>query len=290
MKTLFSCLSLLLIINLSQAQTPPPDTDIFVLDMKEKKGKLSVSNAKNVTNRKGYDNQPAFFNNDYILYSAYDNGQNDIMIIDLYENKVTNLTNTGTSEYSPFPMERYNSFATVRVEEDGTQRLWLFPMEGKASPRVIFEKIAPVGYFAWNKDQILMFVLGQPATLVKANPNNVDDKIITSNIGRTIKVIPESPDFAFEKREENGDITIYRLNSVNNETTAIIKKPKGASDWAITQQGTYVTSVGSKLLSFNPKRDKDWSEVTDLGETGAKGITRMAVSGNNKRLALVINQ
>ncbi len=290
MKTFFTCVSLLTIVNLTLAQTPPPDTDIFVFDLKEKKGKLSLSNSKNVTDRKGYDNQPAFFNNDYIMYSAYDNGQNDIMIIDLYDNKVTNLTNTNTSEYSPFPMEQYNSFATVRVEEDGTQRLWLFPMEGKESPRVIFEKIAPVGYFAWNQDQILMFVLGQPATLVKANPNNVDDKIITSNIGRTIKVVPDSPDFAFERREDNGDVVIHRLNNVNNETTAIIKKPQGASDWAITQQGTYITSVGSKLLSYNPKRDENWIEVTDLGETGAKGITRMAVSGNNKRLALVINQ
>ncbi|MBO3697478.1 hypothetical protein [Roseivirga sp. E12] len=290
MKTIFSLIALVLTTCFALAQAAPPDTDIFLFDLKEKKGKVSLSKGKNITNRKGYDNQPAFFNNDYIVYSAHENGQNDIMIMDLYDNKVTNLTNTKTSEYSPFPMERYNSFATVRVEEDGTQRLWMFPMEGKESPRVIFEKIAPVGYFAWNKDEILMFVLGQPASLVMANPNEVDDKIITSNIGRTIKVVPDSPDFTFERREENGEVMIYRLNSVNKETIPIIKKPESSRDWAITQEGTYITSVGSKLLSYNPKRNQEWVEVMDLGETGAKGITRMAVSANNKRLALVINQ
>lgn len=290
MKTLFSCIILVASMSFGLAQSPPPSTDIFVFDLKEKKGKISLSKGKNVTNRKGYDNQPAFFNNDYILYSSHVNDQNDIMIVDLYDNKITNLTNTKTSEYSPFPMERYNSFATVRVEEDGTQRLWLFPMEGKESPRLIFEKIAPVGYFAWNMDQILMFVLGQPASLVLANPNDVDDKIIASNIGRTIKVVPDSPDFTFERREENGDLMIYVLNGISKELTPIIKKPTGASDWAITQEGTYITSIGSKLMSYNPERDQEWQEIMDLGEMGAKGITRMSVNGNNKRLALVINQ
>ncbi len=290
MKSLFIGIPLLLYSCLSFAQTPPPDTDIFVFDMKEKKGQISLSKGKNVTNRKGYDNQPVFFNNDYVMYSAYMDGQNDIMIVDLYDNKVTNLTNTKESEYSPFPMERYNSFATVRVEESGAQRLWMFPIEGKKSPSLIFEKIAPVGYFAWNKDQVLMFVLGQPASLVMANPNEVDDKIITSNIGRTIKVVPDSPNFTFEKREENGDMMIHVLNTVNNELTPVIKKPQGANDWAITQEGTYITSVGSKLLSFNPKKDQEWQAVMDLADMGAKGITRMAVNGNNKRLALVINQ
>ncbi len=290
MKRLFVGIPMLIYCCLSFAQAPPPDTDIFVFDMKEKKGKITLSKGKNVTDRKGYDNQPTFFNNDYILYSAHLDGQNDIMIVDLYDNKVTNLTNTKESEYSPFPMERYNSFATVRVEESGAQRLWMFPMQGKSNPTLIFEKIAPVGYFAWNMDQILMFVLGQPASLVLANPNEVDDKIITSNIGRTIKTVPNSANFTFERREENGDIMIHVLNTANNELIPVIKKPSGASDWAITQEGTYITSVGSKLMSYNPKKDKDWSEIMDLGEMGAKGITRMAVNGNNKRLALVINQ
>lgn len=290
MKPLSSLVILLFLANLSMAQTPPPDTDIFVFDMKEKKGKLTLSKGKNVTNRKGYDNQPAFFNNDYIMYSAYENGQNDIMIVDLYEDKVTNLTNTSTSEYSPFPLERYNSFAAVRVEEDKTQRLWMFPIEGKEAPRLIFEKIAPVGYFAWNQDQILMFVLGQPASLVLANPNDVDDKIITSNIGRTIKNVPNTTSFCFERIGDDRSSSIYTVNNDGSNMSLVIKKPEGSSDWAITQEGTYITSVGTKLLSFNPKRDSDWKEVMDLKEMGGKGITRMAVSGNNKRLALVISQ
>ena len=290
MKTTLLFFCLVISSTFAYGQAPPPDTDILVFDMKERKGKITLSNDKNVTNRKGYDNQPAFFNNDYLMFSAHYNGQNDIMILDLYEDKLTNLTNTKESEYSPFPVPGYGSFGTIRVEADRTQRLWMFQMDGKAKPRVVFENLAPVGYFAWNGDNdVLMFVLGQPATLVMANANEVDDKIITNNIGRTIKLIPDTKDFAFERREENGDMIIYRLNANTKAYTQVIKKPTGSSDWVITQEGTYITSVGSKLWMFNPKKGTEWSELTDLGEKAGKGITRMAVNSNNKRLAVVIS-
>lgn len=282
---------LLFSIAFAYGQSGPQGTDIYVFDMKEKKGKITLTKSQNVTDRDGYDNQPAFSNNDYLIYSSIIDGQNDIMLVDLYDNKVTNLTNTKESEYSPFPLERYNSFATVRVEADGSQRLWLFPMDGKQSPKVIFEKIAPVGYFAWSNDEVLMFVLGRPsASLVIANVNNVDDKIITNNIGRTIKVVPGSNNFTFERTESDESVMIHVLNSKTKKFTPVVKKPEGASDWVITQEGTYITSVKSKLWQFNPKKDTEWKELMDLGEMGAKGITRMAVNSNNKRLALVINR
>lgn len=289
-RTVFTGLIILFACAL-HAQDTPPGTDILVFDMKEKKGKISLSNQKNITDRNGYDNQPAFFNNDYVMYTSQENGQTDILIYDLYEDQVTNLTNTSTSEYSAYPIPGYNSFASVRVEEDGTQRVWMFQMDRKREPTIVFEKIAPVGYFAWNKNNdVLMFVLGDPITMVLANSNVVDDKIITSNIGRTIKNIPGTLDFAFERTEENGEKIIYRLNKSTDEFGKVITKPENSNDWTITQEGTYITSVGSKLYMFNPTKDSDWKELTDLGSDGSKGITRMAVSQENNRLAIVINR
>lgn len=279
----------LLTISLS-AQSAPPNTDIHVYTMKEKKGKITLSKGKNITNRSGYDNQPAFFNNDYILYSSYqDDGQNDILIYDLYEDKITNLTNSEDSEYSPTPVPGYNSFATVLMKADNSQRLWMYHLDTKKVPQLIFDKIEPVGYFAISEQDVLMFVLGQPVTMVMANMNEVDDDIITSNIGRTIRAIPGSTDFTFERTEDDGSNFIYRLNKTSKEFSKVVQKPEGASDWTITQEGTYITSVGTKLLAFNPKQHTEWIEITDLGSNASKGITRMAVSQENDKLAIVIN-
>lgn len=290
MKRFFSLLFISLLASPVFGQIPPPSTDIHVYEMKEKKGKITVSKGRNITNRAAYDNQPSFFNNDYILYTAYqEDGQTDILIYDLYEDKATNLTKSKDSEYSPLTLTGYNSFATVRVEEDNTQRLWMYQMDGKTAPKLIFEKIAPVGYFAMVDLDVLMFVLGQQATLVLANMNEVDDRIITSNIGRTIRAIPGSKDFTFERREEDGSIFIYRLKRTEELFNKVIQKPERSSDWTITQEGTYITSVESKLLAFNPKHHTEWQEIIDLGAIGAKGITRMAVSQQNDKLAIAIN-
>ncbi|WP_286757086.1 hypothetical protein [Roseivirga sp. UBA838] len=290
MKKLMGTLVLMLLVTGAISQTAPPSTDIHVYEIKEKKGKITLGKGRNITNRNGYDNQPAFFNNDYILYSAHqEDGQNDIMIYDLYENKSTNLTHSADSEYSPYPIPGYQSFAVVRVEEDNSQRLWLYQMDGKTEPQLLFEKIQPVGYFAYHEGDVLMFVLGQPVTLVLANTSVVDDDIITSNVGRTIRHIPGTNEFTFERREENGSTIIYRLERSKNEFFKVIEKPANASDWTITGQGTYITSVGTKLLAFNPKHHSNWQEVADLGAMASKGITRMAVSQENDKLAIVIN-
>ncbi len=282
-------LLLLCIIQLN-AQNSPPDTDIFVFDLSENSNDISISNGRNITKRKGYDNQPSFFSNDLLMYSSFIDTQNDIMMIDLRTGEQTNLTKTKESEYSPYRIPSTNSFATVRVEEDGTQRLWKFHLKSQTTPSLVFDDIAPVGYFAWNKKEVLMFVLGRPASLVISKAKRSKPDTIINNIGRTIKLIPGTQNFAFERREENGTIFIYKLNRSDKSFTKIVEKPANSSDWGITQQGTYITSVGSKLLKFNPKTDKEWHLLTDLEQIATGAISRMAVSKDNKRLALVINQ
>lgn len=266
------------------------DTDIFVYELKEKKGKVTLGKGENVTKRPGYDNQPHFFGVDYLLYTEQENGQTDIVMLDLYENKKTNLTQSKESEYSAEMVPGFDSFAAVRVEEDQTQRLWLFHLNTKKKPQLVFEDLAPVGYHAWNGSDVATFVLGNPITLVLTNAKERYDRKITDNIGRTLRAMPGTPDFAFERAEENGRVNIYRLSTSNGAFDLIVQKPEKASDWTITKEGTFVTSVGSKLLTFNPKYDKHWVEAQDLGNVASKGITRMAVNEDNKKIALVINQ
>ena len=266
------------------------NTDIWIYSLKEKKRKLSIADEERITERTGYDNQPTFYREDFLLYTSEFDGQTDIMVQDIYEGAKMNLTKSPESEYSAQVIGNYDTFGAVRVGKDGKQRLWIFHTNGQAPPERVLFQAEPVGYFAWNaKNDILAFVLGEPITLVKGNANEVDDFIVTSNIGRTLRVIPETNDFAFERTEDDGSNIIYRLFDDTDEFKKVIAKPEGANDWTVTQEGSYITSMGTKLYKYHPQFDNDWVQFADLGAKAAKGITRMAVNQNNKRLAVVIN-
>lgn len=289
MKTLLrSVFLLVLILPFFGIKAQTPDAEIHVYEMKEKKGKITLSKGKNVTNRKGYDNQPHFFLEDYLLFTSQIDGQTDIMMLNLNEDELKNLTNSEVSEYSATMVPGFESFSVIRQDLERNQLLWLYHISGK-SPSVLFDDIAPVGYHAWSGTDVAMFILGDPVTMLATSTKERRDRIITRNIGRTLKTIPDSNKIAFERTEEDGTIAIYALDPSTDKFDKIITKPTDASDWAITMNGTYITSVGSKLWKYNAKQDKEWVEFMDLDGTGKGVITRMAVSPDNGRIAIVID-
>jgi Tol biopolymer transport system component len=266
------------------------DPEIYVYELKEKKGKVTLTKGKNVTNRKGYDNQPHFYKEDLLLYASSIEGQTDIMLYDMYNDETHNLTNSEVSEYSPTMVPGYDSYSVIRQDLEGNQLLYLYHIDRKKKPELLIDGISPVGYHAWNGTNVAMFVLGEPITMVLTDSKDrSNDRIITSNIGRTLKTIPDSNKIAFERTEEDKSVVIYALDPSTDEFEKVITKPENAGDWAITKNGTYITSVASKLLKFNPKHDESWVEIMDLGNTGTGVISRMAVSPDNGRIAIVIN-
>lgn len=66
--------------------------------------------------------------------------------------------------------------------------------------------------------------------------------------------------------------------------------PRDANDWAVTPQGTYLVSVGSTIWKINPTFDSAWSKILDLKDLGIENISRIAVSSDNLRLALVVDR
>src|SRR5207244_289976 len=144
-----------------------PSTDIFLADLSTSKGHMQIGRPRNITNRKGYDNQPRFFADGKSLFytSIREDNQADIYQYDVAKGTSRQITATKESEYSPTVMPDGKSLSVIRVEADQTQRLWSFPLAG-GEPALLLEKIKPVGYHLWiDKSTLLLFVLGQPDTL-----------------------------------------------------------------------------------------------------------------------------
>src|SRR5687768_4893278 len=156
-----------------QPTTAPPATDVFLAPLETAGGKLSVGRPENISASPGYDNQPFFAPGGRTLFFTSARGavsskcgspQTDVYKFDLQTRKVTRVTETEECEYSPTVTPDGRHLSVIRVEADGTQRLWRFTIDGK-NPSLILTDVKPVGYHAWLDDKTLaLFVLGRPAT------------------------------------------------------------------------------------------------------------------------------
>src|SRR5258708_39758837 len=165
----------------------PPSSDIYVSDLKIHNGQIKFSQPIKITNTPGYNNQPSFLTvGPSILYASIRDKQTDIFGYDLHSSKTIQITNTPESEYSPTLMPDGKNISVVRVEADGTQRLWKFPLAGGA-PSLILEKTKPVGYHLWIDDHTLaLFILGggKPNTLQIVPVATEKPEVIAENPAR----------------------------------------------------------------------------------------------------------
>ncbi|MEL6615563.1 MAG: hypothetical protein AAFQ43_07485, partial [Bacteroidota bacterium] len=173
-----------------------------------------------LTDRDGYDNQPHVTpDGSAVLYTSARDGQTDIYRLDLATGASTQVTDTPESEYSPTMMPGGERFSVIRVESDGTQRLWSAAMDG-TDWRLVLEEIAPVGYHAWaGPDRVALFVLGEPPTLQLASTASGDADTLAGNIGRSLLPIPARNSISFVQKAEDGPWSVRALDLTDGTIT-----------------------------------------------------------------------
>lgn len=244
-------------------------------------------------NPTGYNNQPNFFSNNELYLTAqtpHDTTQTDIYALDLLVRTITPVTATrATSEYSPVPMPGGRRFSAVRVEEDGNQRLWSFPLDRSDNGRPEFPAIFNVGYHCWLRDTLAaLFIVGDDGaahTLCTANTRNQQLLRIAANPGRCLQPLPDGRLAFVTKSSETWFLKTWDVTKPIPEIVTIM--PPGSEDFAVLADGTYLTGNGAKLFQYAKGRDTEWKLVADLSQYGVKSISRMAVSGDGK-LAVVV--
>ena len=272
------------------AATPAP-SDIFILDIHYKKNARPFGEPKKITDYVGYNNQPFFLAGDGVLYTSIRNNQADIYRYDLRTGQTTQVTNTPESEYSPTLTPDGKNISVVRVEADGTQRLWKFPLNGGA-PSLILENVKPVGYHHWIDDHTLaLFVLGgagKPNTLQIADTRTGKTEIVAESPGPILRRVPDHPErFSFVHKVSDQHWEIKQFDMRRRTVSSLIETLPGVEDYAWLPDGHLLMGKDAKLFVVKPLSGQKWSEAEDLSAAGIKRITRIAVDGSGKRLALV---
>jgi len=286
-----------ILVSVVQAQTQtqsqpasPPSTDIFLVHLKN--GKIDSTDVRNITQRKGYDNQPHFLPDSRKLFytSIGEDGQADIYLYDVAKAAASKITATAESEYSPTLTPDGQFFSTIRVEKDNTQRLWKFPLNG-GDPILILEQIKPIGYHAWiDSNTVALFLLGEPPTLHIADIASGKSSLIASNIGRSLHKIPRKTQISFVQKLTEQKGTIKEYDPKTKQTRDLMPLFPETEDYTWSVAGSIYTPNGSKIYSWHSGKDKDWKEEIDLAAAGLKKISRMAVSPDGNWIALVAEE
>lgn len=263
-----------------------PDSDIWLFDIKDSAGKLFFLHPINITNRKGYDNQPTFSpDGKYILYSSQSgNGeQTDIFRYDIKTKKKSPFTKTLTSEYSPTFSPDGKSVSVVMVERDSTQRVWKFPLKG-GIPVCIMDKVKQIGYHCWiNNDSLAIYVLTKPVfTLQIVNIHTQQSIVIADSIGRCIRM-HEGNLWYTVKTGRFWNVFEYELKTKKSHIRGIIESEDfwlwGRNEvWSLSESSIVSGFMNSKTGAV---------ELVNMEPFGIKKPARITISPDKKKLAIV---
>ncbi len=267
------------------------NTEVFVFDISPSYEGLELLNVRNVSNNEGYDNQPSFISNEVLVFAGNNYGQTDISQYD-FNSKLKRWVNEETEggEYSPQKFPSSKDFAAVRLDKDGKQRLYRYNIDKGTSTILI--KDLQVAYFAFYNDQkIIATVLNNEKldlTMIDLQSQTVDT--LFHDAGRGLQKVPNTKTMSYTLVNEVKNLDLYILEVSSGESYFICELPNEVKDYVWLNETQILVGMGSKLYMYDTLGEPEWHGVASVSEYGITNISRMAISPNGKKLALVGEQ
>ena len=279
-------------------------TDIWLVDMETSADSVSLGEPSNITPRRGYDNQPKYLlDGSGLLFSvgivAEDlEMRTDIFLHDLANGEQRKMTDTEESEYSPIPMPAGRGFSVVRLEADGTSRLW-FVDDQSDNTEVILPDTVAVNYYNWIDANRIALLGGVPVSGDEKESWPVMLQIGYVNYGETRPVV-EMPKYsrALQLKPGSNSLTVIRENEAGETELSLLDLDSlEFSSLAKTLEGShfadFIWTEDPFLLMADDRTiyrltNDGWLMVRDFSDVFPGPITRLAVSPDNKQLAMVV--
>lgn len=278
---------LLLFLLITNTIVAQPNTDVFIFDLNTSKGKFELSNFKNISNNQGYDNQPSFIDNNTILFAGTRNGQTDIVKYNIqYDSKIF-INHTEGSEYSPLKIPNQKAVSAIRLEKNGDQKLHKYNLRNGES-EILIEDIV-IGYHTWFSPNLLVSSVleDNKLALYSSKVSTLLHTKLHDNIGRSLHKIPNSRNISFIDKTNSEVWEIHSINPITEERSSIVATLPKSEDMCWLPDGTILMGHENKLYTYKPGKDVDWKEVASLEANKIKNITRLAISPDGKKLAIV---
>jgi dipeptidyl aminopeptidase/acylaminoacyl peptidase len=287
---------LLSVVLLGAQQRPPANTEVYLASLGVDVMPPTGGNALNISNNPGYDNEPSFTPDGraILFVSNRDGKQTDVYRYDIATKTLTQLTHTPEGEYSPLVTPDGKTFSVIRVEADGTQRLWRFDLDG-SHPRVILENVKGVGYQAWlDATHVAVFIVGnngQPNTLQLADATTGTAQMIDSNPGHGLALRPgprsssAPPTLTYVCKTDPAHWVVKEFDLKTRTTTVLMDALAGSEDLTWDPMTTFpdrpaqrvFMAKGPQVFTFS---DGQWTLAGSFTAAGIDRITRLAINPN----------
>ncbi len=280
---------------LAQTATASPYTLLYG-DWQQKAEGPQSFNLQGALQRSHYLNQPEFSADGKTLLFTEQTGlkplETDIFSLELANAaKVAPkpLRQTAFGEFSATPYQQ--GYSVVRVEADGTQRLWWL---SATAEKLLLPEVVGVGYHVWGKqDDLMLFLLAddtQPHRVVyRDNTGNM--RLLNANPGRSFVYDAQQDWFYFTAPKADAapesalQLWRYRAGAAKAEWVAAL--PDAGKDLALTPQGALVVSAKQQLWHWQQGQWQLWLDASKYCE-GV--VTRFKFNLTNQQLALVCEE
>lgn len=280
-------LVLIFIFSVSQLIFSQSNTEVFLFDLNQSDGTFQLSNFKNISDNEGYDNQPSFLDDSTILFAGTRNGQTDIAKYSItYDSRIW-INHTDGSEYSPLLIPNQQAVSSIRLEKDGTQKLYRYRLKNGESDILVDDII--IGYHAWYDDHLLVSSVLEDngLSLYLTDYNKKENYKIEANIGRSLHKIPNTELVSYISKQDSTAWEIKSFNPINQKIKSIVTTLSQTEDMCWLPNGTILMGKEDILYSYYPNKDANWKEVASLKEFEITNITRLTVNSDASKLVIV---
>ena len=256
-------------------------TEVWLGPLDLREGRFVVGEMKNISNHPGYDNQPAFAaDGKSVLFSSEADSVAETGLgiqavrYDLGTGKVTKLTKV--RGFSPTPAGK--GIMTLR---EGTVRLY----DGTTS-RVLLPEVKTAGYFTRMSGETWVLFMNEEQRHIAVWDGKTLNRIVPGAVTAPYR-LPGEQAVTFVVQE--GDTRkLMRLDVEGGRGSVLATIPfKTGGHHVWTSRGTLLMASGNAIHEWNPSRPDEWPVVHRFTEPDLQGMTRIALSPAEDRIAVV---
>ncbi|MBH5321593.1 TolB family protein [Aurantiacibacter sediminis] len=269
---------------------PEPQPDIFLFAYDASASDDALSGGINTTNRPTlYDNQPFFTpGGDSFVYSRSDGAQTDVWEYDIASGTHTQITRTPENEYSPTPSPDNR---TISVVFERNRSIWQVDRADPGNPVWLLETAGvdePVGYFARNHasgDVLFWSRYGFNVALSHAG-EQAYHFVSGHAVPASPHLIPGTSEFSFVHRQTNEEVWIKAVDPESRAVRPITPIAGTNANYTWAPDGSILQIEGTQLHRWREGAE-GWEVIADLAHHGLASATRIAVSPDGTRVAVV---